>query len=51
VSGGDVKIYAEHIRKKELDMIQAETGAEVIYLDIGREKRDGGGQKARKTSK
>jgi hypothetical protein len=44
VSGGDVRIYAEHIRKKELEMIQAETGAEVIYLDIGRKKRDGGGQ-------
>jgi len=51
VSGGDVKIYAEHIRKKELEMIQAETGAEVIYLDIGRGKKDGGGQKAQQTSK
>lgn len=46
VSGGDVKIYAEHIRKKELDMIQAETGAEVVYLDIGRGKKDGGGQRS-----
>jgi hypothetical protein len=46
VSGGDVKIYAEHIRKKELEMIQAETEAEVIYLDIGKAKKDGGGQQA-----
>ena len=32
VSGGDVKIYADHIRKQELDQIASATGAEVVYL-------------------
>ncbi|THB77913.1 MAG: hypothetical protein D3926_14375 [Desulfobacteraceae bacterium] len=32
VSGSDVKIYADHIRKTELEVIAKETGAEVIYL-------------------
>lgn len=46
VSGGDVKIYAMHIRKKELDQIARESGAEVVYLDAGQGQKDGGGQKA-----
>lgn len=40
VSGGDVKLYAEHIRKKELDQIADATGAEVIYLQAGKEGKD-----------
>ncbi|MCG6905850.1 MAG: hypothetical protein LJE63_04425 [Desulfobacteraceae bacterium] len=44
VSGGDVKLYVEHIRKKELDQISAATGAEVVYLEAGQGGRDGGGQ-------
>ena len=32
VSGGDVKLYADHVRKTELDVISKETGAQVIYL-------------------
>jgi hypothetical protein len=46
VSGSDVKIYVKHARKKELDQIQKETGVEVIYLEAGTGKRDGGGQPA-----
>ena len=30
VSGSDVKVYVKHVRKKELDQINAETGAEII---------------------
>jgi hypothetical protein len=44
VSGGDVKLYAQHIRKKELDQIAAETGAEICILDAGKGQKDGGGQ-------
>ena len=44
VSGGDVKLYVEHIRKKELDQISAATGAQVVYLEAGQGSRDGSGQ-------
>ena len=46
VSGADVKLYVKHIRKKELDHICRESGAEVVYLDAGQGQRDGGGQAA-----
>ncbi|MFZ7125649.1 MAG: hypothetical protein ACOWWM_05785 [Desulfobacterales bacterium] len=46
VSGSDVKIYASHIRKKELEQISRECGAEVVYLEAGREQKTGGGQEA-----
>jgi hypothetical protein len=43
VSGSDVKIYVKHIRKKELDQISKESGAEIIYLDAGKGQKNGGG--------
>ena len=43
VSGSDVKIYVKHIRKKELDQISKESGAEIIYLDTGKGQKNGGG--------
>jgi hypothetical protein len=46
ISGSDVKLYADHIRKKELDQIATESGAQIVYLDAGMGKKDGGGQKA-----
>jgi hypothetical protein len=42
VSGRDVKIYVKHIRKKELEQIKSATGAEIVWLDAGRQKGDGG---------
>jgi hypothetical protein len=45
VSGGDIKIYADHIRKKELDQICAAASVKVVYLDAGEGKGDGGGKK------
>ena len=45
VSGSDLKLYVKHIRKKELDQISNESGAEVITLDAGMGQKDGGGQK------
>ena len=44
VSGTDVKIYVNHIRKKELDQICTETGAQAIFLDEGEGQKNGGGQ-------
>ncbi|MFZ2042009.1 MAG: hypothetical protein WAV08_15010 [Desulfobacterales bacterium] len=44
VSGGGVKLYVQHIRRKELDQISAATGAQVVYLEAGQGSRDGGGQ-------
>ena len=43
VSGGDVKIYTDHIRKQEVEQIAASTGAEVVYLT---HKGDGSGKKS-----
>lgn len=44
VSGSDVKIYVNHMRKKELDQICVETGAQAIFLDEGEGPKNGGGQ-------
>ena len=33
VSGRELKIYADHFRKKELEQIAHETGAEIIWLE------------------
>ena len=45
VSGGDIKIYAKHIRKVELDTIANETGAQIVYLPgHGSGKKDGSGK-------
>jgi hypothetical protein len=41
VSGGDVKLYARHIRKKELDQISDASGAKIVWLDAGKGKKDG----------
>ncbi|MGD1973483.1 MAG: hypothetical protein PVH37_30525 [Desulfobacterales bacterium] len=41
VHGGDVKMYARHIRKKELDQIKAASGAEIVWLDAGKGKKNG----------
>jgi hypothetical protein len=46
VSGSDVKIYVKHIRKKELDQISSESGANVVYLEAGQGQKDGGGRKS-----
>ena len=46
VSGSNIKLYVKHIRKKELDQISSESGAEVVYLEAGQGQKDGGGQKS-----
>jgi hypothetical protein len=32
VSGGDLKLYANHIRQRELDQLAEAVGAEVVYI-------------------
>jgi hypothetical protein len=46
VSGSDVKIYVKHIRKKELDQIITESGAEIVYLQAGQGQKNGGGRES-----
>lgn len=48
VHGTDVKIYVEHIRKKELDAISEASGAAVIYLKAGKDEE---GEKREKKEK
>jgi hypothetical protein len=32
VSGGDLKIYVNHIRKRELEQLAEAVGADVVYI-------------------
>ncbi len=42
VSGVDLKVYASHLRKKELEQIAEAVGAEVVFLGV--EKGSGKGK-------
>jgi len=44
VSGSAVKIYVKHARKKELDQVSKESGAEIVYLEAGTGQKNGGGR-------
>ena len=39
VSGSDVKVYAKHLRQKELEQIAEATQAQVVYLKAGKEEK------------
>ena len=39
VSGADIKIYANHMRKKELDQLAEASGAKVVVLRAGKEEK------------
>jgi len=41
VSGADLKLYARHIRKQEIETIAGHVGARIVYLE---DRRDGSGQ-------
>ena len=49
VSGPDVKIYVNHLRRKELEQLCTHTGAQAVYLDAGEGDQDGGGKDAEKS--
>ncbi len=38
---GDIRIFAEHVRKRELDEIAKASGAEVVYLTGDGEGKEG----------
>ena len=40
VSGGDLKIYVDHIQKKELDQLAEATGSEVVILAAGKDEKE-----------
>lgn len=40
VSGGDLKLYVHHIRKKELEQVAEAVGGEVVYVEVEK-KREG----------
>ncbi len=40
VHGTDLKIYVEHIRKKELDQLAEATGSTVVCLKAGKEEKE-----------
>lgn len=40
VSGGDLKLYVHHIRKKELEQLAEAVGGEVVYVEVEK-KREG----------
>lgn len=42
VSGGDLKLYAKHLRKVELEAIAKDSGAQIVWLPThGSGNRDG----------
>lgn len=44
VSGVDLKLYVEHMRKQELDLIAQAVGAEVVLLKAEKKCKDEGHQ-------
>ena len=40
LSGGDLKLYVRHIRKKELEQLSEATGAVVVYLKAGKDEKE-----------
>jgi len=40
VNGVDLKIYATHLRKKEIKQIAKATGADLIYLERDKKSKD-----------
>lgn len=40
----NLRIYVEHIRKRELDQLAAATGADVVILTGGKEEKEKGKQ-------
>ncbi len=47
VCDANIKIFSKHLRKTEVEQIAKEAGVKVVYLESGKGKRDGSGNKAR----
>lgn len=46
VEGGDLKVYAHHFRKTELEQMAKDTGAELVYLAPMPDKEHGSKKQA-----
>jgi len=46
VTDNRIKLYAYHMRKKEIEQIASATGAQVVYLDAGKGQGNGRGKGA-----
>ena len=40
IAGVDMRFYSEHLRKKELEDIAKDVGAELVLLEAGKDKDD-----------
>jgi hypothetical protein len=40
VSGGDLKLYVKHIRKRELEQVADSAGADVVYIKAEKKDKD-----------
>ena len=40
VTGGDLKLYVEHVRKQELDQLAQDIGATVVVLSVDKKDKD-----------
>lgn len=40
VAGTDLKIFAKHIRKMEIDQIASAIGADIVYLQAGKDDEE-----------
>ena len=40
VSGGDLKLYVKHIRKRELEQMADAAGADVVYIKAEKKDKD-----------
>ena len=46
VAGGDLKVYAHHFRKTELEQMAKDTGAELVFLEPMPEEERGSRKQA-----
>jgi hypothetical protein len=48
IAGIDMKVYGQHLRKKELDQIALAVGAELVYMKNEEKEKDEGKEATRK---
>ena len=41
IAGADIKVYAKHLRKQELDQIAKTLGADLVLLEVDKKKGKG----------
>ena len=51
VAGMDMKVYGQHMRKKELEQVARAVGAELVLLKRGENEKDEGSGKKKNTTR